>query len=111
MSDRCPACGQLLPTIFKVDLDHNLAIRGGLEVRLSPHAAVVVRVLHEARGQLVPRETLKRALWGAGAWPVEDDSILSQILTQARLRLAVLNVRVESVIRQGARLTIEEAVP
>lgn len=71
---------------YQYDLQTGELFRAGLPVRLQPQPAQVLKILIEARGQVVTRESLRESLWGTDVH-VDFDRSLNYAISQIRTAL------------------------
>ena len=68
---------------YDFDLETGELARAGVPIRLQPQPSQVLRILIEARGQVVSRESIREALWGAEVH-VDFDRALNYAVSQVR---------------------------
>jgi len=71
---------------YQYDLQTGELFRAGLPVRLQPQPAQVLKILIEASGQVVTRESLRNSLWGTDVH-VDFDRSLNYAISQIRTAL------------------------
>jgi len=73
---RCPTCGHELECgELAVALETNVAIRGGIAVKLRPTEAEILYALAHAPHGYLRKGRIRSAVWGWGAGEVEDSTL------------------------------------
>lgn len=71
-------------TLEVADQERALVVRGQ-KIQLAPRELELLRILDEARGSVVPRETLLGEIWGKD---LEDDAVLDATVHRLRRKIA-----------------------
>jgi TolB-like protein/DNA-binding winged helix-turn-helix (wHTH) protein/Tfp pilus assembly protein PilF len=72
--------------VFELRPDSNELFKGGSKIKLKPQAARVLGILARRAGEAVPREEIRKALWGTDTF-VDYDASLNSCITQLRSAL------------------------
>ncbi len=109
MVEYCPHCRRVMPEEFVIDINRNLAERWGRQVRLTPNVAELAHALWKADGNIVNRDRLKAAIWGAdgACWPQYDENSLSICTSKLREALRPLGIHVITVHGAGVRIEVD----
>jgi DNA-binding winged helix-turn-helix (wHTH) protein len=85
----------------EVTIQGALAVAGDERVWLTDRERDVLRVLVDARGAVVAKRSLLRAVWGEA---FADEHAVEVTVSRLRGRLAALGLSVQTVPRRGYRL-------
>ncbi len=91
--------------VFELRPDSNELFKGGSKIKLKPQAARVLGILALRAGEAVPREEIRRVIWGSDTF-VDFDQSLNSCITQLRTALgddAETPRFIETVPRHGYR--------
>ncbi len=72
--------------VFELRQDSNELFKGGSKIKLKPQAARVLGILAQRAGEAVPREEIRKAVWGSDTF-VDFDQSLNSCITQLRSAL------------------------
>jgi DNA-binding winged helix-turn-helix (wHTH) protein/Tol biopolymer transport system component len=92
---------------FELRFDTDLLTLDGRSVHVQPQPLRLLRILVQHAGEIVSREALRQALWGASTF-VEFDQSLNYCIRQLRIALhddAARPIYIETIKRQGYRFT------
>lgn len=109
MNATCPTCGsQISPLTLAVCLQSNVAVRFGREVKLQPKHAEILHTLLERAPLATSLPHLVAKVWGIGDSPDNELNTLRVMISQLRVKLALLSVRIEVRYKTGYRLVLDE---
>jgi DNA-binding response OmpR family regulator len=109
MISLCPTCNQqIAPLTLAVCLESNVATRLGREISVTPLQAVILRTLFDRHPKATPLPHLAAKLWGAAEGPQDENGTIRVMVSQLRLKLAPLSVRIVTRHKIGYRLVLDE---
>lgn len=104
----CPTCGApLADDNLVVDLQNNVAIRYGQQVRLRPQEAELLFILHRRRPAVVSYDSIIMGIWSTEE-PEKARHSLKVMLSHIRRKVAPICVDIRTSWGEGLYLATDE---
>lgn len=103
----CPTCGQhLVGADLRVDLDHNLIVRGNAVVAVSAQQAELMFVIAKNGPRLTSFDAISTALWGIREGPADEAKTISVQLCHLRKAISPLGAEIINHLGRGYSLKL-----
>lgn len=103
----CPTCGQQLAAInLRIDLDHNLIVRGDAVVAVSAQQAELMFAIARNGPRLTSLDAISAALWGMRDGPEDGSKTISVQLCHLRKAISPLGVEIVNHPGRGYSLKL-----